>query len=107
MKIFRAKEGGKEKTGFASLLYPSHGSLLFVTSHSRFSLASMRKTNSLRRRLPLEASGRLMETPCSRSEKVNFYILLNDNYNKILKSDWLSAVLISALKGQCYRTRHT
>ena len=102
MKIFRAKEGGKEKTGFTSLLYPSYGSLRFVTSHSRFSLASMRNRKSLRRRLLLEASGRLIETPCSRSEIVNFYILLN--HNKILKSDWLSAVLISALKGQCNRT---
>ena len=26
------------------------------------------------------------------------------NYNKILKSDWLSTVLISALIGQCNRT---
>ena len=28
----------------------------------------------------------------------------NHNYNKILKSDWLSSVLISALIGQCSRT---
>ena len=26
------------------------------------------------------------------------------NYNKILKSDWLSTALISALVGQCNRT---
>ena len=31
-----------------------------------------------------------------------FYTL--HNYDKIIKSDWLSAVLISALKGQCNRT---
>ena len=48
----RAKEGGKETTGFACRLYPSHGPLRFITSHSRFALASaMRKTKRLRRRL--------------------------------------------------------
>ena len=51
----RAKESGKETTGktrFACRLYPSHGSLRFITSHSRFALASaMRKTKRLRRRL--------------------------------------------------------
>ena len=91
----------------ASLLHPSHGSLRFVTSRSRFRsprCETKRKTKRLRRRLLLEASGRLVETPCSRSEIVNFYTLLNHNYDKILKSDWLSAVLISALKGQCNRT---
>ena len=30
----RAKEGGKETTGFACRLYPSHGPLRFITSHS-------------------------------------------------------------------------
>ena len=34
-------------------LYPSHGPLRFITSHSRFALA-MRKTKRLRRRLPLK-----------------------------------------------------
>ena len=49
----RAKEGGKEITG-ACRLYPSHGPLRFITSHSRFALASaMRKTKRLRRRLVL------------------------------------------------------
>ena len=48
----RAKEGGKETTGFACRLYPSHGPLQFITSHSRFALASAnRKTKRLRRRL--------------------------------------------------------
>ena len=48
----RAKEGGKETTGFACRLYPSHGPLRFITSHTRFALASaMRKTKRLRRRL--------------------------------------------------------
>ena len=28
---------------------------------------------------------------------------INHNYNKIVKSDWLSTVLISALIGQCNR----
>ena len=51
----RAKEGGKETTGFACCLYPSHGPLRFITSHSRFTLASaMRKTKRLRRRLDPE-----------------------------------------------------
>ena len=41
----RAKEGGKETN-------PSHGPLRFITSHSRFTLAStMRKTKGLRRSL--------------------------------------------------------
>ena len=31
---------------------------------------------------------------------------LNHNYKKILKSDWLSTVLISALTGQRNRTVH-
>ena len=30
----RAKEGGKETTGDACRLYPSHGPLRFITSHS-------------------------------------------------------------------------
>ena len=51
----RAKEGGKETTGetcFACHLYPSHGPLRFITSHSRFALASaMRKTKRLKRTL--------------------------------------------------------
>ena len=39
---------------FACRLYPSHGPLRFITSHSRFALASaMRKTKRLRRRLYL------------------------------------------------------
>ena len=32
------------------------------------------------------------------------YLLLNHNYNKIVKSDWLSTALISALIGQLNRT---
>ena len=32
------------------------------------------------------------------------YLILNHNYNKILKSDWLSTALISALIGQFDRT---
>ena len=56
----RAKEGGKETTGetcFACRLYPSHGPLRFITSHSRFALAStMRKTKCLRRTLGLRCS---------------------------------------------------
>ena len=52
----RAKEGGKETT--VVRLYPSHGPLRFITSHSRFALASaMRKTKGLRRRLPRTCKG--------------------------------------------------
>ena len=48
----RAKEGRKKTTGFAYRLYSSHGFLRFITSHSRFALASAkRKTKRLRRRL--------------------------------------------------------
>ena len=46
----RAKEGGKEKTGFASFLSPPHGPLRFVTSHSRFALADVRKTKGMRKK---------------------------------------------------------
>ena len=57
-----AKEGGKVTTGetsFACRLYPSHGPLRFITSHSRFVLAStMRKTKRLRRRLALTVARR-------------------------------------------------
>ena len=59
----RKKEGGKEKTGetcFASPLYPSHGPLHFVTSHSRLSrlplFKNMWKTKYLRRRLDFPRS---------------------------------------------------
>ena len=40
----------RAKWRFACLLRPSHGLLRFVTSHSRFALASMRNTKRLRRR---------------------------------------------------------
>ena len=33
-----------------------------------------------------------------------FYSVTNHNYNKIVKSDWLSTALISALIGQFNRT---
>ena len=47
-----AKEGGKETTGETCRLYPSPGTLQFITSHSRFAIASaIRKTKRLRRRL--------------------------------------------------------
>ena len=44
----RAKEGGKEKTGEASSLSPSHGPLRFVTSLSRFALASAKNGKTKR-----------------------------------------------------------
>ena len=46
----RAKEGGKEKTGFAPFLSPSYGHLRFVTSHSSFALADVRKTKGMRKK---------------------------------------------------------
>ena len=39
--------------------------------------------------------------------KTQILPFINHNINKILKSDWLSTVLISALIGQCYRTVRT
>lgn len=45
----RAKEGGKEKTGETSLQFcPSHGPLRYVSCHSRFVLASVRKLGAWR-----------------------------------------------------------
>ena len=38
------------------------------------------------------------------SSRLALYYNLNHNYNKILKSDWLSTALISALIGQFNRT---
>ena len=35
---------------------------------------------------------------------LDFYLTINHNYNKIVKSDWLSTALISALIGQFNRT---
>ena len=35
------------------------------------------------------------------NENCFYYYYYNHNYNKILKSDWLSTALISALIGQC------
>ena len=52
-------QGNDTRTGrrHACLLYPSHGRLRFITSHSRFALAStMRKTKRLRRRLTWRSS---------------------------------------------------
>ena len=45
IKVFAQRKAGRrkwERRRFASLLYPSNGPLRFVTSHSRFALASMR-----------------------------------------------------------------
>ena len=36
-------------------------------------------------------------------DPVTINLKINHNFNKILKSDWLSTVLISALIGQCNR----
>ena len=53
IKICTQRKMGRRKGAkwrFACLLRPSHGPLRFVTSHSRFALASMRNTKRLRRR---------------------------------------------------------
>lgn len=52
IKICTKRMGRRKRARrrFASLLPPSHGSLRFVTSPSRFALASMRNTKRLRRR---------------------------------------------------------
>ena len=71
---FRAKEDGKEKTGeIPPLLFPSHGPMRFVTSHSRFPLAfildQVRKTTRLRRgqcTLRAEATFSLCELSCEK-----------------------------------------
>ena len=55
----RAKEGGKEKTGETSLRlasFPFHGPLLFVTSHSRFALATVQKGKRPIRRLVIRCN---------------------------------------------------
>ena len=50
MKMCAQRKAGRRQR--ACCLYPSHGPLRFITSHSRFALASaMRKTKRLRRRL--------------------------------------------------------
>ena len=47
MKMYAQRKAGRRQR-----LYPCHGPLRFITSHSRFALAStMRKTKHLRRRL--------------------------------------------------------
>ena len=55
MKMCAQRKAGRRQRArrrFACFLYPSHGPLRFITSHSRFALASaMRKTKRLRRRL--------------------------------------------------------
>ena len=39
--------------------------------------------------------------------KTHILLFINHYFNKILKSDWLSTVLISALIGRCNRTVRT
>ena len=70
----RAKEGGKETTGetsFTCRLYPSHGPLRSITSHSRLALVStIRKTKRLRRRLALIATRRAEVTKYAEGKPV-------------------------------------
>ena len=58
MKMCAQRKMGRRQRArrrFTCRLYPSHGPLRFITSHSRFALAStMRKTKRLRRRLAKE-----------------------------------------------------
>ena len=55
MKMCAQRKAGRRQRArrrFACRLYPSHGPLRFIASHSRFVLAfTMRKTKRLRRRL--------------------------------------------------------
>ena len=49
----RTEDGGKHKTGETALRlssFPSHGPWRFVTSYTRFMLASVQKTKRLRRK---------------------------------------------------------
>ena len=58
------RKGEPPRHRFSSLLSPSHGHTPFVTSHSRFALASVRKTKRLRRRQCLRHdSGNCPPTP--------------------------------------------
>ena len=45
-----------------------------------------------------------LNTNCYYYYYYYYYCYYNHNYNKILKSDWLSTALISALIGQFNRT---
>ena len=51
-RLFCQENDIRSDRRFARRLYPSHGPVRFITSHSRLALAStMRKTKRLRRRL--------------------------------------------------------
>ena len=51
-RLFRQESDIRSDRRFVCRLHPAHGPLRFITSHSRFALAStMRKTKRLRRRL--------------------------------------------------------
>ena len=57
-RLFCEENDTRSGRRFACSLYPSHGPLRFITTHSRFALAStMRKTKRLRRRLGKRAYG--------------------------------------------------
>ena len=86
MKICAQREAGRRKPPrrrFSSLLSPSHGPSRFVTSHSRFALAFVRKTKRLRRRQCLRhVSGKLPTYPF-HVILLFFYSLLQDSVVKI------------------------
>ena len=86
MKICAQREAERRKPPrrrFSSLLSPSHGPSRFVTSHSRFALAFVRKTKRLRRRQCLRhVSGKLPTYPF-HVILFFFYSLLQDSVVKI------------------------
>ena len=49
-------------------------------------------------------SVQLVTSSLYKSHLATYYYYYNHNYNKILKSDWFSTALISALIGQFNRT---
>ena len=74
MKMCAQRKAGRRQRArrrFACRLYPSHGPLRFITSHSRLALAStIRKTKRLRRRLALIATRRAEVTKYAEGKPV-------------------------------------
>ena len=77
MKILRAKEGEREKTGETSSLSHSHAPLLFVTSLSRFALTSAKNEKTK----CLAAFGGYLEKPL---EKKSLFAGWNKSYTRFL-----------------------
>ena len=81
----RAKEGRKETTGVCRL-YPSHSPLWFITTLSRFALASVkRKPKRLRRRL------------VSRIKHISFFFLPQSQYHFLSRTPRRFVLFLSLL----------